>query len=225
MDCPSYSVLRGDVSKQRKHEVIERIKKISNPLTAISAFAVFAEVACAIALPRLEGNVQSVFVWFVILFPTILVILFFLTLNFNPKVLYAPSDFANEEHFVKLIEKGIEQSPKISNIEEEVQPLIRQALEDDEPDFPKQAPDKDDKEQIKLKPDELRILRVLKEGRYVYRSATGLAKEVLNSNRNLTKDILFNLKEMGAVGERKKGENHRYFITDEGRRLLKHYRE
>lgn len=36
------------------------------------------------------------------LFPPFLVSLFFLTLNFNHKTLYAPSDFENQENFMKL---------------------------------------------------------------------------------------------------------------------------
>jgi uncharacterized tellurite resistance protein B-like protein len=36
-------------------------------------------------------------------FPTIIVALFFITLNFNPKVLYAPSDFRNEENFLNTL--------------------------------------------------------------------------------------------------------------------------
>lgn len=37
--------------------------------------------------------------WFVMLFPTLLVVLFFLTLNFNHTVLYAPGDYSNERYF------------------------------------------------------------------------------------------------------------------------------
>ena len=203
------------------------VKLARNPLGIIALVLVLVYgIAGMVATSSgFEANERYIIVWFVVLFPVFVVVTFYLLVSRHHSKLYAPSDFSDEEHFMKSLESKIAQSPKISNIEEDVQPLIRRALEDDEPDFPKQHHDNDDKEQVKLKPDELRILRVLKEGRYVYRSATGLAKEVLNSNRNLTKDILFNLKEMGAVGERKKGENHRYFITDEGRRLLKHYRE
>lgn len=40
------------------------------------------------------------------LFPTVLVGVFFLTLNFNHKVLYAPSDYKNEDNFLKLFGKA-----------------------------------------------------------------------------------------------------------------------
>ena len=81
----------------------ERIRgPVNNPLTLIAVFAGLAEVAATVALPMLDGHVQAVFIWFVMLFPVLLVVLFFITLNFNHRVLYAPSDFANESHFLIL---------------------------------------------------------------------------------------------------------------------------
>lgn len=74
---------------------------IKNPLTVISIFAGLAEVSATIALPQLSEAVQFQFVWFVMLFPTLLVILFFLTLWVKREAFYAPSDFTNEENFMK----------------------------------------------------------------------------------------------------------------------------
>ena len=83
--------------------MIERIKTVSNPLTIIAIFAALAEIAGTIALATVDKELQRVFVWFVMMFPTLIVILFFLTLNFNPKVLYAPSDFRDEENFLNTL--------------------------------------------------------------------------------------------------------------------------
>lgn len=83
--------------------MIDRIKKVNNPLTIIAIFAGLAEVAGTIALGIVDKSLQSTFVWFVMGFPVVLVLFFFLTLNFNPSVLYAPSDFENEEFFYKMI--------------------------------------------------------------------------------------------------------------------------
>ncbi len=41
--------------------------------------------------------------WFVMGFPALLLLLFFGTLNFNAKVLYAPSDFQDEENFLNTL--------------------------------------------------------------------------------------------------------------------------
>lgn len=82
--------------------MIEKIKAINNPLTIIAIFAALAEVAGTVALATVDKSLQPTFVWFVMLFPTIIVILFFITLNFNPKVLYAPSDFRDEANFLSI---------------------------------------------------------------------------------------------------------------------------
>lgn len=78
-------------------------KKISNPLTIIAIFAGLAEINGTVVLGLVPESLQSIFLWFIILFPSILVLIFFLTLNFNPKVLYAPSDFSNEDNFLKTL--------------------------------------------------------------------------------------------------------------------------
>lgn len=80
--------------------MIEKIPRINNPLTAIAIFAGLAEVAGSVALTFLDPSVQGMFIWFVMLFPASLVALFFITLNFNPRVLYAPSDFKDDENFL-----------------------------------------------------------------------------------------------------------------------------
>lgn len=76
--------------------------KISNPLTIISIFAGLAEIMATTALIQLPQEMQAVFIYFVMGFPTLLVILFFITLIFKNKVLYAPSDFSNQEHYLEL---------------------------------------------------------------------------------------------------------------------------
>ncbi|MEZ5324226.1 MAG: helix-turn-helix domain-containing protein [Verrucomicrobiales bacterium] len=83
--------------------MIEKVNHVSNPLTVIAIFAGLAEVAGSIALVAVDPSIQSTFVWFVMFFPIGLVVLFFATLNFNPRVLYAPSDFKDEENFLSAL--------------------------------------------------------------------------------------------------------------------------
>ncbi|MFC1655279.1 hypothetical protein ACFL3C_00230 [Patescibacteria group bacterium] len=83
--------------------MLEKFGPIKNPLTIIAIFAGIAEVSGTAILPFIDINNQNIFIGFLIVFPSILVILFFLTLNFNHKVLYAPSDYKNEENFVKTL--------------------------------------------------------------------------------------------------------------------------
>lgn len=69
--------------------MIERMRTVNNPLTIIAIFAALAEVAGTVAIAVVDRSLQSAFLWFVMGFPVTLVVLFFVTLNWNPKVLYA----------------------------------------------------------------------------------------------------------------------------------------
>jgi hypothetical protein len=94
-----------------------KISTVKNPLTVIAIFAGTAEISGTAILPLLEAQSQQTYIWFLMLFPLILIVFFFLTLNWNHKVLYAPSDFANEDNFVNILKKPTIQET-ISKIEE-----------------------------------------------------------------------------------------------------------
>ena len=76
-----------------------------NPVRIIALFAALSEASAATALPFLHEDNQTIYVWFLIAFPCTLTLMFFLTLNFNHKALYAPSDFSNEKNFLKVSKK------------------------------------------------------------------------------------------------------------------------
>lgn len=80
----------------------EKVKFISNPLTIIAIFAALAEINATVSIGLVDKELQQTFIWFVIFFPTLLIVLFFLTLNFNTKVIYAPSDYKTDESFQKM---------------------------------------------------------------------------------------------------------------------------
>ena len=75
-------------------------------------FAGLAEVSGTGILPFLDKDVQHIYVWFLIALPTLLILLFFGTLNFNHRVLYAPSDYRNDESFFRALTPA-EQREKI----------------------------------------------------------------------------------------------------------------
>ena len=83
----------------------EKISTIKNPLTVIAIFAGTAEISGTAILPFLESVNQQTYIWFLMLFPILLIVFFFITLNWNHKVLYAPSDFSNEDNFVNILKK------------------------------------------------------------------------------------------------------------------------
>lgn len=80
----------------------EKIGLIKNPLTIIAIFAGIAEVSGTIVLPFIAQANQPIFIYFLISFPSVLVFLFFVTLNFNNKVLYAPSDYQDESNYISI---------------------------------------------------------------------------------------------------------------------------
>lgn len=99
----------------------EKIGFVKNPLSIIAIFAGLAEISATIVLPLLGENIQFYFIWFVMLFPTILVILFFHILWKKHEVFYAPSDYRSDEMFVKIALKQIEKS--INAVGDVVQPV------------------------------------------------------------------------------------------------------
>lgn len=77
------------------------ISHIKNPLTIIGIFAGIVEISANLVLPFLAPEKQSAYIWFLMLFPAGLVLLFFFTLNFNHVALYAPSDYNNDQGFMQ----------------------------------------------------------------------------------------------------------------------------
>lgn len=97
--------------------MVEKIAHIRNPLTVIAIFAAIAEISGTTVLPFIAPENQGTYILFLMLFPTLLVCLFFITLNFNHKVLYAPSDWKDESNFFRLFSKATpeEQEQKLKD--------------------------------------------------------------------------------------------------------------
>jgi hypothetical protein len=83
----------------------KKIPTVKNPLTVIAIFAGTSEISGTAILPLLETESQQIYIWFLMLFPLILIIFFFITLNWNHKVLYSPSDFSNEDNFINILKR------------------------------------------------------------------------------------------------------------------------
>lgn len=100
--------------------MVEKVGHIKNPLTVIGIFAAIAEISGTSVLPFIEPENQGIYIWFLMFFPVFLVGTFFLTLNFNHKVLYAPSDYRNEDNFLKSFGKATTQE-KEDKLREEIE--------------------------------------------------------------------------------------------------------
>lgn len=81
-------------------------KKITrpNPLGIIALFTAMVEASALASLPFLDEAGQSIYIWFLVGFPTFLAILFFATLNFNRRALYSPSDFESSAYFLESLD-------------------------------------------------------------------------------------------------------------------------
>jgi hypothetical protein len=121
--------------------VPKQISTIKNPLTVIAIFAGIAEVSGSAVLPFISDANQETYIWFLMLFPFALITLFFMVLNWNHKVLYAPSDFEDEDHFVNILKKS-SVTERVADYEEELAELETQ----DDIEAPEK---KDDSEEIK----------------------------------------------------------------------------
>lgn len=80
---------------------------VRNPLSVIAIFAGIAEVCAAVVLPLLDGEAQHRFMLFVMFFPCALVGLFFFVLWFKARVLYAPTDYQNDENWLHAQGLGV----------------------------------------------------------------------------------------------------------------------
>ncbi|MEM9470244.1 MAG: hypothetical protein AAF988_08790, partial [Pseudomonadota bacterium] len=88
---------------------MSRQPHIKNPLTIVGIFAGITEISGTAVLPFLEVHNQDIYIWFLMFFPTILVLLFFLILYLKPECLYAPSDYKTDEAFFKSLKKANKQ--------------------------------------------------------------------------------------------------------------------
>ena len=86
--------------------MIEKIKHVSNPLTIIAIFAGLAEISGSGALALLDPIGKHIFIWFLMLFPPVLVLCFFVVLYLKPTALYAPSDYKNDDNFLNAVGKN-----------------------------------------------------------------------------------------------------------------------
>lgn len=68
-----------------------------NPITIIAVFAALAEASATSVLPYLGEHDRKIYIWFLIAFPSALVVMFFLTINFNHKALFPPSDHKDKD--------------------------------------------------------------------------------------------------------------------------------
>lgn len=117
--------------------MIKRPIKISNPLTVIAIFAMLTETSAAVSLPYIDRDNQNIYVWFLIIFPSILITFFFLTLNFNNKSLYTPWEHIKKSHRAARSSEtrpnGTDKAPTHEHSSHQERSSILQSKPDDKP--------------------------------------------------------------------------------------------
>lgn len=77
--------------------------KFSTPLSIIAIFACLAETSGTVVLPFLKNDtIQLIYVWFLMVFPLILVILFFITLWKKHSVFYSPGEYRDDDAYIEV---------------------------------------------------------------------------------------------------------------------------
>lgn len=104
--------------------MIEKVKKVSNPLTIVAFFCGLSEISATVCIGLIEKDIQEIFIWFLIFFPVLLLLLFFLTLNFNSKVLYAPGDYVNEDNYMKVMKTDDAIKDDVNNVKLKLDSLM-----------------------------------------------------------------------------------------------------
>ncbi|MBA6350402.1 MULTISPECIES: ArsR family transcriptional regulator [unclassified Colwellia] len=169
--------------------------KVSNPLTIIAIFAGTAEAFATGALIALPPEVQSIFVYFVMLFPLLIVLIFFGVLIFKHHVLYAPSDFDDQTDFLQ-----------INNIKKAVTNATQKAISDATASGKKIDPKKVAEstiEEMEVSLNE-QVLNYLKEHPNEAFTSRGLAHILLTST-NLVTFSLYYLESVGYINKGKDG--------------------
>jgi len=104
-------------------------------LTVIAIFAGLAEVSGSVVLPFLNADAQGRYIWFLMLFPVLLVVCFFVVLWNKHPVLYAPQDYRDEANFNAYISLASVAEIRANKIRE-VEPVEAAVSEPPIPDGP-----------------------------------------------------------------------------------------
>lgn len=78
---------------------------VRNPLSVVAMFVLLVEGIATITLIQVsaQNNIATPLVWFVVLFPTLIAVLFFLTIWFKHQYLYSPMEYRSDESFLTAL--------------------------------------------------------------------------------------------------------------------------
>lgn len=88
---------------------MEKMPKITTPLTVIGAFLALVEAIALATLSTVSGDIQIILTYFVILFPVLVSIAFLYTLWFRPYVFYPPSEYGERTSVTEFVDAIMQQ--------------------------------------------------------------------------------------------------------------------
>lgn len=78
---------------------------IRNPMTVIALFVGLTEIAFGLAFSKAPENLQTPIVWFLVIFPSLCALCFFLVLFFRPENFYGPHDYRSDKGYLEALSK------------------------------------------------------------------------------------------------------------------------
>lgn len=101
-------------------------RTIANPLTLMAIFAGLSESVGAAVLPLVDAATRARLVWFVMLFPTALMLMFFATMWYNEKMLYGPRDLDTDAARLALLEvKPVSEPAETDEMQQKLETFLR----------------------------------------------------------------------------------------------------
>ncbi len=205
-------------------------KLARNPLgiLALMIVLVYGIAGLVTGAQSLEPTERLILIIFLVAFPLVVLGALYLLVTRHHDKLYAPTDFANEDNFVRLIEKGIQQSPTVKKVENRAdQAMIIgiKASRDDVEELEKDDVDELEKAAAPLIPEkelskEEKVLLEVRNSRFTYRSVYGVKKGTDFTYQELN-GILEKLVSERLLGKRDRGRGMKYYITDNGLEKLR----
>jgi len=176
--------------------MLEKMKSVSNPLTIVGLFCGVVEVVGLIVMGtgNLAPEAQRDLIWLVKWFPILLVLLFFVTLWFKDRVLYAPGDFKDEKNYLDLARANAKQRLDI----EIVQKMIASASSEIISEVSKTFPTNEKNESIEMERFIIAVGEIIQDKLQPIQSFAGTLKE--GSDYSLLSTVAANT------------EKHEYYI-------------
>lgn len=204
-------------------DTASRLSKNPLGILALLIVLVYAIAGLVASSTNFSGSDLTILVWFLVLFPlVVLASLVFLVCNHHDK-LYAPSDFTDESHFVSLVDQSLAQSENFNRLDNSTKNIEQEleAISDNDADQDEVIEELsfESSKRHQLTDEKVLVLEALRDGENLYRSISGIATDT-HLPKPKVREILFALEEVGLISSRDRGRGMKYFIVNEGRSAL-----